>query len=323
MRPTYLRHVLTLLSTMVGVSILVYGGYCYGWWGRGSLALQYLFQCHCPPASEAVRYAPFIVISSACLNPSVDSVAPNQRHIVVSEYVSEHSVERRDVLIDLVANERSMLGPNKRAVSLFVADELIVQVQLQGTAHVYALVDLQTGASIPLPTFQAYQPSLPDDVLHQLRQADHVMVYAHQHQRFILALANDYRQQPEQNLVIDPGDAREYMRLIEELRIAGIPYEEVPLPFGVGPQPLLEPRLYARNGLLWATADGIGVTATDQGIVDTAAFLGSTRDFRFMPVAWVLNDRAVVYERGQRYVIDNFYAKWLPVPQPVLLLNVP
>jgi hypothetical protein len=91
-------------------------------------------------------------------------------------------------------------------------------------------------------------------------------------EHFILALANDYRQQAEQNLVIDPGDAREHARLIGELQIAGIAYQEVSLPFGIGPQPLLEPRLYARNGLLWATADGIGSIETEQRLVDTTTF---------------------------------------------------
>lgn len=323
MRPTCVRRFLIIFGTGLGACILGYLGYCYGWWGRGTLALQYLFQCNCPPRSEAVRYAPFMVLSPVCFHPVVDSISPDQRHIVVSEYVYPRSGAQRDVLIDLTTLERSILDPNTRAVSLFVTNQLIIQGQLQGTVRLYTLVDLQKNTVLPLPTFQAYQQTLPNDVLNQLRQAGQVIVYAHRNTHFILVLANDYRQQVEQNLVIDPGDAREHARLIEELQVAGIPYQEVLLPFGVGPQSLLEPRLYARNGLLWATADGIGSTATDQQLVDTTTFLGSTRDFRFMPMGWVVNDRAVVYERGQRFVIDHFYAKWFPVPQPVLLLEVP
>jgi hypothetical protein len=185
MRQKYLRRLLTLFGTGLGACILVYLGYCYGWWGRGNLALQYLFQCNCPPSSEAVRYAPFIVLSPACSNPVVDSISPNQRHIIVSEYVYTRSVERRDVLIDLVTRERSMLNPNNKAVSLFVSDHLIVQSQLQGAAHIYTLVDLREGVSIPLPAFQAYQQTLPNDVLNQLRQAGQVIVYVHRNTHFI------------------------------------------------------------------------------------------------------------------------------------------
>lgn len=48
------------------VFILLFQGYCRGWWGRHNLLMQYLFQCACPQISEAVRYRPFTVLASAC-----------------------------------------------------------------------------------------------------------------------------------------------------------------------------------------------------------------------------------------------------------------
>jgi hypothetical protein len=91
----WIRWTLTLISVPLLVVGVTYWGYCWGWWGRNTLALQYLFQCRCPAASEAVRYRPFTVLVSACRQPDFKALAPNGQWLVVE---TQHPVPRMEVL---------------------------------------------------------------------------------------------------------------------------------------------------------------------------------------------------------------------------------
>src|SRR5687768_16749344 len=65
--------------------LLFYYGYCWGWWGRNSLLLQYHFQCDCPIASEQTRYAEEVeVIVSACRH-NYSKLSPSGRFLLVNE----------------------------------------------------------------------------------------------------------------------------------------------------------------------------------------------------------------------------------------------
>ncbi len=68
-----MQHFLLRLSPFLGLFVLLsflwllYWSWCWGWWGRDNLFLQYLFQCRCPSISEQARFpAPAQVLVSAC-----------------------------------------------------------------------------------------------------------------------------------------------------------------------------------------------------------------------------------------------------------------
>ncbi len=96
------RGCLTLLLTLLVGSVLLLGllywGYCWGWWGRTNLTLQYLFQCQCPAASERVRYAPFTVLVSACRHPQAIDLAPSGRYLIIDEEAPPAQILRKDIL---------------------------------------------------------------------------------------------------------------------------------------------------------------------------------------------------------------------------------
>ncbi len=50
---------------------LLYWSWCWGWWGRNNIFLQYLFQCRCPTITEQARYPTQAqVLASACQDES-------------------------------------------------------------------------------------------------------------------------------------------------------------------------------------------------------------------------------------------------------------
>ena len=79
--PAPQRPLLGGCAGVIGVGLLVVGliywGYCWGWWGRERPLLMALWQCACPPSSEAARWAPFTVLVSACEQPRGADVAPS------------------------------------------------------------------------------------------------------------------------------------------------------------------------------------------------------------------------------------------------------
>jgi hypothetical protein len=88
---------------LIGLTVLAYYGYCWGLWGRGSLLLQYLFQCSCLAASEEARYPRQVeVIVSACKYVS-SRLSPSGRLLLVSEKKNESST---DYLLDLQTMEK-------------------------------------------------------------------------------------------------------------------------------------------------------------------------------------------------------------------------
>ncbi|MCC6301010.1 MAG: hypothetical protein IT314_17110 [Anaerolineales bacterium] len=94
---------LTRLTLLLGLPLLIYYGYCWGWWGRNSLLLQYLFQCSCPAASEEARYPEYVdVLVPACKNQGA-LLSPSGRLLSVQE---EESGIISSYLLNLQTNEK-------------------------------------------------------------------------------------------------------------------------------------------------------------------------------------------------------------------------
>ena len=101
------RWVRRLLAIVLSATVLggVHLGYCWGWWLRNNLLAQALFQCNCPAASEAVRYAPFRLVAAACSDPWV-RVSPSGSSLLITEFAARPPVT---VLIDVTTGARSVL----------------------------------------------------------------------------------------------------------------------------------------------------------------------------------------------------------------------
>ena len=128
LRTTLWRWVRRLLAIgLSGAALWVgYLGYCWGWWLRDNLLAQALFQCRCPAASEAVRYAPFRLVASACSDPWV-RVSPSGTHLLITERAAQPPPT---VLADVDTGGRTPL-PFANLNTFFLTDTLLVV--LRGT----------------------------------------------------------------------------------------------------------------------------------------------------------------------------------------------
>ena len=137
--------------SMVAGGVLLYFGYCWGWWLRDNLLAQSLFQCNCPEASEAVRYAPFRLVASGCNDPLV-RVSPSGTHLLITERAARPPVTR---LVDVVSGSRTVL-PDATLSTIFVTDTLIIN--LRGVKET-TLVDLLDPTRPPrrIERYQSWQ----------------------------------------------------------------------------------------------------------------------------------------------------------------------
>ena len=117
------RWVRRLLVIGLSATVLsgVYLGYCYGWWLRDNLLAQTLFQCNCPAASEAVRYAPFRLVASGCSDPLV-RVSPSGTSLLITERAARPLAT---VLVDVATRTRTVL-PDVTLSTVFVTDTLLL-----------------------------------------------------------------------------------------------------------------------------------------------------------------------------------------------------
>jgi hypothetical protein len=79
---------------------------------------------------------------------------------------------------------------------------------------------------------------------------------------------------------------------------------------------------------VWATEAGIFTAASPNPII-TTGFPPRRRLTGFFVIGWARGDQAVIYEGNDFYVIDGgpsaivIPTRFFPVPQPILLLEVP
>jgi hypothetical protein len=309
------RGCLTLLLGSFLLLGLLYWGYCWGWWGRENLALQYLFQCQCPPASERVRYRPFTLLVSACRQPFLYDRSPNGRMLVFTERRSPQTIQ----LLDLETRQTHALDVRGTKPTLrFLTDHLLVARSFIGLERHYTLLDRSGTRRVALPSIKVWRDPLDPPTLARLQQMDQVIalpVTAVSYE--LVALGHDPFAHPEDNLVLVPSEYDDRERMLQQFDAAGIAYHQLPLPVTTG---RVQGVPYAPSGRFWADHEGIALAATGERIVA----LGDTAFAPNRRGGWVLDERAVIYQRGTRHVIDLGLAfHFFPVTHPLLLLEVP
>lgn len=302
----------TSFVVAIGVGILFYYGYCFGFWGRGSLLLQHLFQCNCPALSEAWRYSKEVdVIVSACRQAWVE-LSPSGHFLSVREKDADPYV------VDLQNNNKLSLALPQKAGFYFLTDTLLFVSFSYNENYV---VDRVENTWYPLPRFMYVYPAAyihgsadPTILANALAQSKYV--FFREYDDTIIALDSDFPASGEKNLLINrfdiPGEALDRMeKFLKQNDIGYIPVDSA-----------LPQESLSSYGRFIARKDGIYLAKTNQKIVAGA---------RYLAVGGWVNDRRVLYFANNKPCLWDF---WIPmiddgpscsiyVSQPAIILNVP
>jgi hypothetical protein len=287
--------------------LLFYYGYCWGWWGRNSLLLQYHFQCDCPIASEQTRYAEEVeVIVSACRH-NYSKLSPSGQFLLVNE--------GKSALLIYLYDLQTMEKVPAQSISSFLTDELgFVESGLEDD-----IIDLSTGKQYPIRTYRYWQtnayingePNI-ELLIASLHQAEQVILTPNYSTVFVLM--PNFLTMPEHNFTFSLFDFPEWgpRRVEQFLQENNIVYRTILPRF---PHEVLSP-----DGRLLARDDGIYLVETDQMIVKAPVSFVS---------GWTYDGRGVIYAASHRCLLtlglpfgDDTWCE-IEVPQPVLLLKVP
>jgi hypothetical protein len=192
------------LTLLLGLPVLLYYGYCWGWWGRQSLLLQYLFQCNCSASSEQARYPEQVdIIIPACRSVNIGvKVLPSGRFLYLRE-------EKNDLaaayLLDLQTMQRTNVIDQR--FSSFITDDLWF---VEGGFNSY-IIDRTTGTQYPIKTFRFWQENtyvngapnleLLVSALHQAEQ-----IYLTQNNDIVIVLTSNFPTDLEKNFTFGRSD---------------------------------------------------------------------------------------------------------------------
>jgi hypothetical protein len=307
----WIRWTLTLLGAPLVIVGVTYWGYCWGWWGRNTLALQYLFQCRCPAASEAVRYRPFTVLVSACRQPDFKALAPNGQWLVVE---TQHPVPRMEV-IDVRQPTVARALPITVPSWIYFLDDSTLLVQ-EGDVRSY-LFDLRDGVRTEL---RQQTMDVQDAINQGLFMNAERVILLHQ---FIIILGQNYKNDSTTNTLVY-NNSRSPDEIAQELSSAGLRYQTALPPYGPNS---FSDRRYSRDSAFYAGSDGLYRASNQQPIV-TVSFPPIHSYAAYQPVGWAADDRGAVYMARLAHLIDQrdsmvLNLQYFPVPQPILLLEVP
>lgn len=323
-KPRGYRFWLTRLTLLLGLPLLLYYGYCWGWWGRGSLLLQYLFQCSCPAISAEARYPEYIdVVVPAC--KYLESLhSPSGRLIYV---LAEGSGTTSTYLLNLETGERTLLTLPDEGSNYFLTDDLIFNAYHRGDEYIF---DLFNKIKYPIQRFGNRRPEAYIDgklnldfLIAELRGTEDVFLIGDDS---IVVFVNGFPERPEDNFIILRSDfpGREADRIEDFLKQNNIIYRYVPDRY---PSELISP-----DGKFVARADGIYLVASGQKIVEgysgSATFLSGKY---FAVRGWTYDGSGVFYSKSIIHwpcLIEGPTLADVPlcifkVPQPLLILKVP
>lgn len=301
---------------------VLYFSWCWGWWGRGSLWMQYLLQCNCPLSSEPARYpAEVDVLVSACQRGNV-AVSPGGTSMLVRPDAPGDSY-----LWDLTTGTRQLL-PTPGYYS-FVTDD-VLWVSPPGAREQY-LFNWRTQTASELT--ELWSPRVPggeradgtpnaEALLPLLRSTDQVYLpdTPYLSDEYVLVLGGQLVAGADRrNFLIsrwawvDRAASDESLRAFLEEQ--GIAYHLQRTRYSVEwPSP---------TGRYVARTDGIFLAATGERI---ASMEGQARR-GFGMRGWLFDERGFVMDGYPDYLIDLYIIEASirlgRVDHPVLVLQVP
>jgi hypothetical protein len=311
---------------LLGLLLLLYYGYCWGWWGRNSLLMQYLFQCGCPVASNEARYPEQVdVVVPACRYVS-SILSPSGRLLYVQE---EESGITSTYLLDLQTDEKIPFTLPEGS-NYFLTDELMFHTFYGDDEYI---LDVTTGSKYPVQDATHLKPSVysmgnvePNLLLEALLQVDQIFLIDEVFQP-VIALSLDSRTHTENSFTFNvfdfPGD--EPNRVEQFLKESQIDYQYVTASF--------PHEAVSLNSRFIARDDGIYLVTTNQKIVEGYSASGFYRSYSgkyFSVRGWVNDSSGALYspfftpcilETG--FFIFEYPGCFIQVPQPLLKLKVP
>ncbi len=213
-KPTHLskrrRHGfwLSRVILLLGLPLLLYYGYCWGWWGRNSLLLQYIFQCGCPTSSNESRYPDKVdVVVPACFQNAV-ILSPSGRLLYVNRNMLWNDVS---YFLNLQTGEKnSYTIPN--GSSYFLTDDLMFLQLRYSKSHEGGeyILDRTTEKLYPLSKFEYWRSDAYVNgkvninvLIEGLQKARAVFLTGYDD---IVAIAPDFHDFPEHNFIADSFD---------------------------------------------------------------------------------------------------------------------
>jgi len=311
---------------LLGSPILLYYGYCWSWWARNSLLLQYLFQCNCPPASEEARYPDEVdVIVPACRYGS-SILSPSGRLLAVYE---KEPVNASPYLLVLQTGEKTPFPLPEKSGFYFLTDNLLF-VSIRYGDQEYIL-DRTTGNQYPIRRFKSVYPGTYVDgyadqnlLAEALQQAKYVFF---RDDGIVVALDPDFPAAAEKNFLtgwvdLPVKDSRQVEQFLIEHNVV---YQTIPPDF---PEEVVSP-----DRKFVARPDGIYLLETSQKIMEGYP---SSRSYRvyggkyFNVRGWTYDGKAVIYSELSEpcvietgfFIFDDPYC-FIKVPQPVIKIKVP
>jgi len=314
---------------LLGLPLLYYG-YCWGWWGRQSLLLQYLFQCNCPPASEETRYPEAVDVVVPACRYSGSILSPSGRLLYVTEHNSKFS---STYLLDLQSNEKIPFTIGEGS-NYFLTDDLLflsLEYGHEGYKGGDYILVRTTGKQYPIQYFT----SLRKDALYangdlnlevlamELQDAENVYLLDN---KIIVALISDFQASPESNFYIDrttlPG--HDPNRAEQFLQQNHIDFRAVPGGF--------QEEAVSPDGRFIARADGIYLAGSGEKVVEAYPEKGLLRSYYgkyfSVPRGWTSDSSGVIYSKFMDSCLLELPSYEggtcsISVPQPLIKLRMP
>ncbi len=303
-----------LAALVLAFGFGLYFSWCWGLWGKGSLFMRYLFQCNCPAVSEKERYAPYTVLVSACNRPWLYDLSLDGRYALLAR--GNPSLDFNLYMIDLVSKSEKRLSVESGSVD-FLDDNLllVIQLNLNGGRQASVLNSLDD-THIAAEFIGDFYRTKSLDATHRqmIQNADRILEKG----SYFVVLPTDLQSQTV--LVIDVHRAPDARNALVQL-LAELNVQHQTLP-----QTLPQMSLTSPDGKLYADVFGLYESGTGQHILETwQPIQWRQTAYNFAPQGWVNGGRAVVYGTGRYdYAFKtDVFGHYLPVPLPILLLEVP
>jgi hypothetical protein len=293
---------------------------------QSSSFMQRLFQCSCPPASEAARYPAFVVIASACQNPVLVSLGHDYQRLVYREQVSDGRI----IVVDLATNQQDALPlPTPDAVGAAIIDAHTFLVALRSVRNsidlrymIYDRHHNQLSDELPQEPWRqvrdtVFTPSQDDE-----RRITSVHIYPD-------AVLVAYRDEStaQQHYIVYTANSQTLVNDLPAIR-SQLDAQQIPYTYDPSFDRLFSiARIDSPNGQYLVTRHGIQDQDTLELIQPVPAYFLHLEP-RFSPSYWVADGSAVLFIRPTATVGDlgptiAAVIPWFAVRQPLLLLPLP
>jgi hypothetical protein len=301
---------LVVFSTL---PFLLYFGYCWGWWGRDSLLLQYYFQCKCPSGSEKARYPKEVEILVSPCNLRYVKLSPGGRFLYLDE-----DRDGRTSLLDLETGQQTPIPE----ITDFMTDNMAFKMHINGggSEDVF-VIDIATGQQYPIRYFRDLQPNAYRDgqlnrqmLIDTLQQAQEI--YMVNFENSIIVLMSKFPTNTEKNFLLDRGDLDGDALKVPLKKFLADNSIHYTVLTGVFLTQTVSP-----DGRFIARDDGIYLVATGQKIVAGLP--------RLLVMGWVSDGSGAIYTAWDEpcwpgfSISGIFSACEIRVTQPVIKLKVP